>query len=52
VGTVLSVLGSLLIGGIAATATVIGVVSSQTSTSGPSPADVQQPVVVEYGTTN
>lgn len=48
-GTIISVLGSVIIGGVVATATIVGVVSSQTGTSGPSPANVQQPVVVDYG---
>jgi len=52
VGTILSIIASLVIGGVVATATVIGVVSSQTGTSGESPANVQAPVVVEYGATN
>lgn len=51
-GTILSIIASLVIGGVVAAATVIGVVSSQTGTSGESPANVQAPVVVEYGTTN
>ena len=51
-GTILSIIASLVIGGSVAIATVIGVVSSQTGTSGESPANVQAPVVVEYGTTN
>lgn len=48
-GSILGVIGSIVIGGVAAAATVVGVVSSQTSTSGPSPANVQEGVVVQYG---
>lgn len=44
-----AIVGVVVGGGLAA-ATVIGVVSSQTSTSGPSPANVNQPVV-DYGAT-
>ena len=47
-GTILSTVASLVVGGVVATATVIGVVSSATSPSGGSPANVSQPVI-EYG---
>lgn len=49
-GTILSTFGSLLIGGIVATATIFGVVSSQTAPQGGSPVNVNQPVI-EYGST-
>jgi len=52
VGGILGLLGSIIVGGAVATVTVLGVVSSQTSTTGPSPADVSQSVVVPYGTNN
>ncbi|GGO69493.1 MULTISPECIES: hypothetical protein [Nocardioides] len=48
-GSILSTFGSLAIGGIVASATIVGVVSSQTSSSGESPANVNQPVI-QYGT--
>lgn len=51
-GGILGLLGSIIVGGAVATVTVLGVVSSQTSTTGPSPADVSQSVVVPYGTNN
>ncbi|MEV7428894.1 MULTISPECIES: hypothetical protein [unclassified Nocardioides] len=47
-GSILSTIGSLAIGGIVASATIVGVVSSQTSPSGESPANVNQPVI-QYG---
>ncbi|WP_164519542.1 hypothetical protein [Nocardioides ferulae] len=50
-GSILSTFGSLVVGGIVATATIVGVVSSQTSPSGDSPANVNQPVI-EYGTSD
>lgn len=50
-GSILSTLGSLAIGGIVASATVIGVVNSQTSPTGESPANVNQPII-QYGSTN
>lgn len=50
-GTILSTFGSLLIGGIVATATIVGVVNAQTSPSGDSPANVNQPVI-QYGSTS
>lgn len=50
-GSILSTFGSLLIGGVVATATVFGIVTSQTSPQGDSPVNVNQPVI-EYGSTN
>lgn len=50
-GNILSTFGSLAIGGIVATATIVGVINSQTGSSGESPANVNQPVI-SYGTTN
>jgi hypothetical protein len=50
VGTILSTFGSLLIGGIVASATIFGVVSSQTSPKGENPVNANQPVI-EYGST-
>ncbi|MDN4163126.1 hypothetical protein [Nocardioides abyssi] len=47
-GSILSTFGALAIGGIVASATIVGVVSSQTSPSGESPANVNQPVI-QYG---
>jgi hypothetical protein len=48
VGSILSTFGALVIGGIVASATIVGVVNSQTSPSGDSPANVNQPII-EYG---
>ena len=48
-GSILSTFGALVIGGVVASATIVGVVSSQTSPSGDSPVNVNQPVI-EYGT--
>lgn len=42
---------SVIAGGVLATVTVVGLVSSQTSAPSESPADVQSPVV-DYGSTN
>jgi hypothetical protein len=50
-GSILSTFGALAIGGIVASATIIGVVNSQTSPSGDSPVNVNQPII-EYGSTN
>ena len=47
---ILGTVGSLVAGGTVAAVTVLGLVSSQTGTSGESPANVNQPVV-DYGTT-
>ena len=47
---ILGTVGSLVAGGAVAAVTVVGLVSSQTGTSGESPANVNQPVV-DYGTT-
>jgi hypothetical protein len=43
-----STLGAMVVGGAVASATVIGVINSQTSPSGDSPANVNQPII-EYG---
>lgn len=43
-----STLGAMVVGGAIASATVIGLVNSQTSPSGDSPANVNQPII-EYG---
>ena len=50
-GTIIGTIASLIVGGAVATATVIGVVSSQTGAQGASEANVNQPVV-SYGSTN
>lgn len=44
----MSTFGALVIGGIVASATIVGVINSETSPSGDSPANVNQPVI-EYG---
>ncbi|QIX26413.1 hypothetical protein ncot_07215 [Nocardioides sp. JQ2195] len=44
-------IAALIVGGGLASATVFGVVSSQTGTSGDSPANVNQPVI-PYGSTD
>lgn len=44
-------IAALIVGGGLATATVFGLVSSQTSTSGDSPTNVNQPVI-PYGSTD
>ncbi len=49
-GTIAATLGSVLVGGTVAAVTVVGLVTSQTSVKGDSPANVNQPVV-EYGAT-
>lgn len=51
VGTIASIIASVLLGGVIATATVVGVINSQTGASGESPANVSQPVI-DYGSTN
>jgi hypothetical protein len=47
--TILVTIGSVLAGGVVATVAVVGLVTSQTSASGASPADVTQPVHISYG---
>lgn len=50
-GSILAALGSLVIGGAVATATVVGVVQSQTAAPEQSPVSVNAPVedLVAYG---
>lgn len=48
--TILGAVGSTVVGGVVATVTVVGLVSSQTGAEGESPANVNQPIV-EYGST-
>lgn len=50
--TILATIGSMLLGGVVATATVVGLVHAQTSPSGNSPADVNQPASVQYGSSS
>jgi hypothetical protein len=50
VGTILGTVAAMIVGGAVAAVTVVGVVSSQTSPSGDSPANVNAPVV-QYGAT-
>jgi len=54
VGTIISTIVAVIVGGGLATATVIGVVSSQSAAPDKSPVDVTsgQSSVVEYGTGN
>lgn len=47
-GTILTTIGALVLGGVVATATVVGVVSSQTAAPDTSPTNVNAPVI-EYG---
>jgi hypothetical protein len=47
-GTIIGTVASIVVGGIVATATIVGVVSSQTGASGDSPANVNSPVIA-YG---
>ena len=44
---VFATIGSIIAGGVVATVTVVGLVSSQTSPSGQSPTDVNQPVTID-----
>ena len=48
--SVLVTIGSLVAGGAVAIVTIVGLVNSQTSASGPSPANSNQPVTINYGT--
>ena len=50
IGAIVGAVASLVVGAAVATATVVGLVSAQSGTSGDSPANVNAPVV-EYGTT-
>lgn len=47
-GAIVSIVASVLIGGAVASATIVGVVSSQTAAPDKSPASVSQPII-EYG---
>jgi len=47
-GAILSTIGALVLGGVVATATVVGLVSSQTSAPDQSPTNVNAPVI-QYG---
>lgn len=49
-GTILGTVAAMIVGGAVAAVTVVGVVSSQTSPQGDSPASVNAPVV-QYGAT-
>ncbi len=48
-GTILTTIGSLVLGGVVAAATVVGVVSSQTAGPENSPTNINAPAI-EYGT--
>jgi hypothetical protein len=47
-GSILTTIGALVLGGVVGTATIIGVVNSQTAAPDKSPANVNSPVI-EYG---
>ena len=49
--SVLVTIGSLAAGGAVAVVTIVGLVNSQTAASGRSPANVNQPVTINYGST-
>jgi hypothetical protein len=51
VGSILSTIAAVLVGGTVATFTVVGVVSSQTATPDKSPVSVNSPAI-EYGSNN
>jgi hypothetical protein len=51
VGTILSTVAAMIVGGAVATVTVVGVVNSQTSPPESSPASVNAPVI-DYGSNN
>jgi hypothetical protein len=48
---ILGTVASVVIGAVVAGATVFGLVSSQTGTTGENPANVNQPII-DYGTTS
>jgi hypothetical protein len=48
---ILGTVASIVIGGAVAAVTVIGLVSSQTGTTGENPANVNQPII-DYGTSS
>lgn len=50
-GSILGTVAAMIVGGSVAAVTLIGVVNSQTSAPGESPANVNAPVV-QYGSTN
>jgi hypothetical protein len=51
VGTIVSTIAAMLVGGAVATVTVVGVVNSQTATPDKSPVSVNAPAI-EYGSNN
>ncbi len=50
-GTILSTVGAMIVGGAVAAVTVVGVVNSQTAAPEDSPASVNAPAI-EYGSNN
>ena len=50
-GTIISTVAAMIVGGAVATFTVIGVVNAQTAAPDTSPASVNQPVF-DYGSNN
>lgn len=50
-GAIWGGVGSVVAGGALATATLMGVVTSQTSAPDKSPADVSKPAIIDYGST-
>lgn len=47
--TIFGTIGALVLGAAVGSVTLIGVVNSQTSPSGPSPANVNEQPTIEYG---
>lgn len=50
--SLIGAIASLFVGSVVAGATVVGVISSQTSAPETSPASVDNAVVADYGSTN
>jgi hypothetical protein len=51
VGTILGSVGAIIVGGIVATVTIVGLVSSSVNSSSDDPANVNAPSI-DYGSTN
>ncbi|MDO3395016.1 hypothetical protein [Nocardioides cremeus] len=49
IATIFATVTTTVVGGVVAAVTVVGLVNANTGTEGPSPANVNQPVV-QYGT--
>jgi hypothetical protein len=54
VGTILGTIGSMIVGGVVASVTIVGLVSSSVNTSSDTPGDINAPASsqIDYGSGN